>query len=228
MLRRISEPSTHVSIVPAPDRCHEDKKRLLAFQRHDVSLAELESLIDEAKAVVGLDNQAGAFTHDILCIEMSGPSQPHLTLIDLPGLFQASNKAQSDADAEAVTSPILTYMRKRRSKILAVVSPKNDFANQIVSRYARELDPEVNRTLGIITKPDTLHAGSNNEKAFVELAENKMLFFDLVGMSLRIGITTRGIHQRRNVMARSCSSFLKVFGRFCLVGELVSRLLSLG
>jgi GTP-binding protein EngB required for normal cell division len=179
ILRRFSESSTHVSIVPAPDRSEEDKKRLLEFQRHHVSLEEIESLIDEAKAIMRLDNEAGAFTHDVLRIEVSGPSQPHLTLVDLPGLFQASNKAQSDEDAEAVTSLVLTYMRKRRSIILAVVSAKNDFANQIVTRYARDLDPEGNRTLGIITKPDTLHAGSDSEKAFAELTENKDVTFRL-------------------------------------------------
>jgi hypothetical protein len=68
-------------------------------------------------------------------------------------------------------------MGKRRSIILAVVSAKSDFANQIVTRYARELDPEGSRTLGIITKPDTLHAGSESENSFVELAENKDVAF---------------------------------------------------
>ena len=179
ILRRFSENSTHVSIVPAPDRPEEDKKRLLDFQRHHVSLEELESLIEEAKNIMGLDTQASAFTHDVLRVEVSGPSQPHLTLVDLPGLFQASNKTQSDTDAEAVTSLVLSYMRKRRSIVLAVVSAKNDFANQIVTRYARGLDPEGNRTLGIVTKPDTLHAGSDSEKAFVELAENKDVAFRL-------------------------------------------------
>ena len=93
ILRRSSECSTYVSIVPAPDRCEEDKKCLLAFQRRQISFEDLELLIDEAKDIIGLDTQTGAFTHDVLRIEVSGPSQPHLTLINLPGLFQASNKS---------------------------------------------------------------------------------------------------------------------------------------
>jgi hypothetical protein len=60
-----------------------------------------------------------------------------------------------------------------------VVSAKNDYANQIVTKYTRDLDRLGNRTLGIITKPGTLHAGSDSERSFVELAENKDVNFRL-------------------------------------------------
>jgi hypothetical protein len=73
----------------------------------------------------------------------------------------------------------LSYIKKRLGIILAVVSAKNDFANQIVTRYARELNPEGSCTLGIIAKPDTLHAGSDSENSVVELAENKDVAFRL-------------------------------------------------
>ena len=78
ILRRLSEHSAHVAIVPAPDRPEEDKKGLMNFQRHHVNLEELESLIDEAKTMMGLDTQACAFTQDVLRVEVSGPLQPHL------------------------------------------------------------------------------------------------------------------------------------------------------
>ena len=84
---------------------------------------------------------------------------------------------QSDDDAKAVTSLVLSYMRKTRSIVLAVVSAKNDFANQIVTKYAREIDPDDLRTLEIITKPDTLHVGSESEQSFIKLAENKDVQF---------------------------------------------------
>ena len=70
-------------------------------------------------------------------------------------------------------------MRRSRSIILAVISAKNDLANQIVTKHARDLDPLGLRTLGIITKPDTLPAGSDSERAFVELARNKDVNFRL-------------------------------------------------
>jgi hypothetical protein len=72
-------------------------------------------------------------------------------------------------------------MTSSRSIILtlAVVSAKNDYANQIVLKMALEADPRGQRTLGIITKPDTLPAGSESEADFVSLAKNEDVSFDL-------------------------------------------------
>lgn len=70
-------------------------------------------------------------------------------------------------------------MAESRSIILAVVSAKNDYANQIITRLARNVDPLGVRTLGIITKPDTLYVGSDSEKGFVNLAKNEDVIFRL-------------------------------------------------
>lgn len=70
-------------------------------------------------------------------------------------------------------------MRESRSITLAVVSAKNDFANQIVLRLARDADPSGNRTLGVISKPDTLVPGSVSEASFVSLAKNQDVEFRL-------------------------------------------------
>jgi GTPase SAR1 family protein len=180
VLRRGPSISATVTILPNADRSESEKATLQQFQRKIVDLEQFETLVDGAKDAMGLDGKsARVFSNDILRVEVSGPNQPHLTLVDLPGLFQAGNKDQSDADVEVVKSLVLSYMEKERSIILAVVSAKNDFANQIVTKYARELDPEGLRTLGIITKPDTLHAGSNSEAFFVDIAKNKNVKFKL-------------------------------------------------
>ena len=44
---------------------------------------------------------------------------------------------------------------------------------------ARELDPKGTRTLGLITKPDALDAGSDSEAAYLRLAQNKDIMFRL-------------------------------------------------
>jgi hypothetical protein len=48
-----------------------------------------------------------------------------------------------------------------------------------VTRHARAVDPKGLRTLGLITKPDTLDEGSDSERFFVELAQNKDVEFRL-------------------------------------------------
>ena len=179
ILRRGPDINANVSIVPGVDRSGAEKVKLSNFQYQNVKLEQFEAIVGDAKETMGLNGDSRTFSNDILRVEVSGPKQPHLTLVDLPGLFQAGNRVQSDDDATLVRSLVLSYMKTPRSIILAVVSAKNDFANQIVTKYARELDPEGLRTLGIITKPDTLHAGSDSERSYIELAENKDVYFRL-------------------------------------------------
>ncbi len=77
---------------------------------------------------MGLNGNDKVFSTDTFCVEISGPSQPYLTMVDLPGLFLAGNKNQTEEDSKIVESLVLLYMEKPRSIILAVVSTKSDFA----------------------------------------------------------------------------------------------------
>ena len=178
ILRRVETESATVTIVPDPSRSEQEIAVLSAFKAPSTVYEDFGSIIEAAGKAMGL-GPARVFSTDILRVEISGPSQPHLTLVDLPGLFHAGNKAQSEKDADSVKSLVTSYMKKSRSIILAVVSAKNDYANQIVTKYARDFDKDGDRTLGIITKPDTLHAGSDSERQFFELAENKDVSFRL-------------------------------------------------
>ncbi|KAF7959275.1 hypothetical protein EAE96_002789 [Botrytis aclada] len=63
--------------------------------------------------------------------------------------------------------------------IFAVISVTNDATNQPILRKVRNIDPKGDRTLGIITKPNRLPAGSGSESKFLELARNEDVFFKL-------------------------------------------------
>jgi hypothetical protein len=71
------------------------------------------------------------------------------------------------------------YISQPRTICLAVISATNDHANQPILTKVRKYDPDGDRTLGIITKPDRLSAGSGSEKAFISLAQNEDVFFKL-------------------------------------------------
>ena len=179
VLRRDAKSSVHVTILPDVDRPDEEKEELRGFQAPTASLEELPDLVDMAKEKMGLNRNTKAFSRDILRMELSGPDQPHLTLVDLPGLIHAESKQQSAQDVELVASLVRSYIANPRSIVLAVVSAKNDYANQIVTKFAREVDLKGFRTLGIITKPDMLHVGSESEAAYLELARNEDVQFRL-------------------------------------------------
>ncbi|KAK8008296.1 P-loop containing nucleoside triphosphate hydrolase protein, partial [Apiospora marii] len=104
-------------------------------------------------------SDSNAFSNDVLRIEISGPDQPHLTLVDLPGLFQAATADQSAEDAQMVKEMVVSYMKKPRSIILAVVSAANEFPLQQVTQRAREIDPTGTRTLGKFI-PSDIHIGT--------------------------------------------------------------------
>lgn len=89
ILHRSAQEEARVIIVPGSDRAEDDRDQLPKFQQHDVVLDDPLSLVETAKAAMGLDNGTRAFSNDILRVEIAGPTQPHLALVDLPGLFTA-------------------------------------------------------------------------------------------------------------------------------------------
>jgi GTP-binding protein EngB required for normal cell division len=179
VLRRGATARVNISINPGPERSAEERKRLLCFNpTGDIEKHGLGFVVESAKHVMGLSDTK-AFSTDTLRVELCGPTQPHLTMVDLPGLFRAGNIDQSVESAKTVRKMVRSYMKRPRSIILAVVSAKSDFALQEVTELARELDPTGVRTLGLITKPDTLDIGSDSENGFLKLAQNKDVVFRL-------------------------------------------------
>ena len=179
VLRREASTSVKVSIIPGPDRSETEIEQLSDIH-FDLDSADLDvgSIVERAKQAMGLSENR-TFSADTLRVELCGMSQPHLTMVDLPGLFRAGNRDQAVEDAAIVKQMVTSYMKRPRSIILAVVSAKSDFALQEVTELARELDPKGVRTLGLITKPDTLDAGSDSETAYVKLAQNEDVSFGL-------------------------------------------------
>ncbi|KAK5046367.1 hypothetical protein LTR84_008168 [Exophiala bonariae] len=169
ILRRSPTSLVTIAIIPDAKRSRKEKESLTKFQPPTVSLEAFPDIIDAAAKAMGIDGTYKSFSNDVLRVELSGPTQPHLTLVDLPGLYHAGNEHQSWEEAEAIHTLVKSYMKKERSIILAVVSAMNDYSNQIVTEYARMADPKFDRTLGIITKPDTLHSGSSALEAFQSL-----------------------------------------------------------
>lgn len=179
ILRRSPHTDVAVSIIPYTSPGHPKKEVSSAFHEKLDGFEGLADLIESAKVAMGISLKGKGFSKDLLRIEISGPHHPHLTIVDLPGLIHSETKQQSSSDVDLVRDVVQTYMKQPRSIILAVVSAKNDFANQIVLKLARSADPRGKRTMGVITKPDTLVVGSGSEAMYVSLAENNEVEFDL-------------------------------------------------
>ena len=180
VLRKNSEEAAVVSIVPSSKRSEDERKTLSKFEHTLHRFDELPGLVEDAKLAMGLDPSGSGFSADVLRVEISGPTRPHLTVVDLPGLIHAKNDDQEDENVEDVVSELVdSYMRRPRTIILAVVSAQSDRALQAILKRAKAVDPHGKRTMGLITKPDTLYPGSNSETEFVKLARNEMTQFRL-------------------------------------------------
>ena len=177
ILRRSDKLSIAVSIGSGIGRPAEERHK--DFAKRVKSKDEFPAIFESARAAMGLTHSGQAFSDHILRIEIRGPTYPQLTIVDLPGLIHTETKTQTVEDVELVSKLVRDYMINPKSIILAVVSAKNDIANQIVLQKAREIDPEGLRTLGIITKPDQLYPSSHNEESFLELARNEQVKFKL-------------------------------------------------
>ena len=122
---------------------------------------------------VGISHEgANTFSDDVLEIEICGPKQQHLSVIDVPGIFRNTTEGlTTDSDMEVVRNMVTHYMKNIRSIILAVIPANVDIATQEILKMAENCDKNGQRTLGVLTKPDLVDKGA--EPSVVDLVEGK-------------------------------------------------------
>lgn len=112
------------------------------------------------------------FSNDVLRLEISGPDQEHLSVIDVPGIFKSTTEGvTTKADIQLVRNMVKSYMENPRSVMLAVVPASTDLATQEILELAAEADVDGDRTLGVVTKPDLVDKGA--ESGVVDLVEGR-------------------------------------------------------
>ncbi|KAI7859602.1 P-loop containing nucleoside triphosphate hydrolase protein [Circinella umbellata] len=90
-------------------------------------------------------------------LRIYSPNVPDLTLIDLPGYIQISNKNQPESLKTKIEELCEKYIRGPNI-ILAVCAANVDLANSPALRASRKCDPLGLRTIGVITKMDLVPA----------------------------------------------------------------------
>lgn len=124
---------------------------------------------------MGLDSSdpnRKTFSIDVLKIEICGPDQEHLSVIDVPGIFKKTTEGlTTKSDMDMVRNMVSNYMKTPRAVILAVIPANVDIATQEILEMAAECDTEGERTLGVLTKPDLVDPGA--EQHVLNLLEGK-------------------------------------------------------
>lgn len=126
---------------------------------------------------MGLDSagekeEKKTFSEDVLKIEIRGPGQGHLSVIDVPGIFKKTTAGlTTKADMIMVRNMVSSYMKNPRAAILAVIPANVDIATQEILEMAEEHDSRGQRTLGVLTKPDLVDRGA--EQSIMDLVQGR-------------------------------------------------------
>ncbi|RYO88541.1 hypothetical protein DL763_005957 [Monosporascus cannonballus] len=94
-------------------------------------------------------------------LRVYSPNVLTLTLVDLPGLTKVPVGDQPRDIERQIRDMVLKYIQKSNAIILAVTSANTDLANSDGLKLAREVDPEGQRTIGVLTKVDLMDEGTD-------------------------------------------------------------------
>ncbi|XP_064189599.1 dynamin 3a isoform X1 [Anguilla rostrata] len=104
-------------------------------------------------------------------LRVYSPHVLNLTLIDLPGITKVPVGDQP-ADIEyQIRDMIMQFVCRENCLILAVTPANTDLANSDALKLAKDVDPQGQRTIGVITKLDLMDEGTDAR----EVLENKLL-----------------------------------------------------
>ncbi|KAJ6188349.1 hypothetical protein N7519_003257 [Penicillium mononematosum] len=172
--------SISASIIPAFGKPAEHASRLAAWKATHMESLDSESFartMREVHETMGLSRSREeilkpTFTQDVFRLDICGPEEDNLNIIDVPGIFKnTTDGLTTKQDMKMVKDMVLSYMRNPRSIMLTVIPANVDIATQEILEMARECDTEGSRTQGVFTKPDLVDKGA--EDKVIDLVEGK-------------------------------------------------------
>ncbi|KAG0556007.1 hypothetical protein KC19_11G019300 [Ceratodon purpureus] len=131
---------------------HMPKRRFTDFA------AVRKEISDETDRITGRSKQISPVP---IHLSVYSPNVVNLTLIDLPGLTKIAVEGQSDSIVGDIENMVRSYIEKPNCIILAVSPANQDIATSDAIKIAREVDPNGERTFGVLTKLDLMDKGTN-------------------------------------------------------------------
>ncbi|SCO76713.1 related to RBTMx2 protein [Fusarium oxysporum] len=152
-----------IRIIAGPHATEEHRQYVEAFRMSMQSglkfRQDFANILQKANEKMGLraDVSVGngtVFSEDVLKIEVQGPDEDYLTIIDVPGIFRTTTQGTTKDDMVMVKDLVKGYIKDERTIILAVLPSNVDVATQEILELAEDYDKDGIRTLGVLTKPD--------------------------------------------------------------------------
>lgn len=117
-----------------------------------------EEIVKETESKTGRN---GGISPAPINLRIYSPNVLTLTLVDLPGLTKVPVGDQPRDIERQIREMVLKQISKPNAIILAVTAANSDLANSDGLKLAREVDPEGQRTIGVLTKVDLMDEGTD-------------------------------------------------------------------
>lgn len=104
-----------------------------------------------------------------IIVSVYSPKCPDLTVIDLPGIVNNPLEGSDQPkDIDEITWKITKkYCEKENTIMLCVLASGVDITTSEILRYAKKIDPEGKRTMGVLTKLDLMNEGTSAKEALL-------------------------------------------------------------
>lgn len=153
------------SEISEPEQVHQRIRQAQAAVLHYPIVGPDEFLKPDAQL------EGEGFTHNTISVEIDGPNVQSLSFLDLPGII-ARNPEGQPGMVDRVKDLATKYVRKETSLILLVYHCSDDELNQGAAELAKKYDPDEQRTVVVLTKPDLLSGNANPEQNDPEAVEH--------------------------------------------------------
>ncbi|XP_019481583.1 PREDICTED: interferon-induced GTP-binding protein Mx2, partial [Hipposideros armiger] len=147
-------------------RVGEAGRRLVTQQRKGRHFDDIQDI----KAQNIIAGTGIGISHELITLEITSAEVPDLTLIDLPGIARVAVGNQPPDIGLQIKALIKKYIQRQETINLVVVPCNVDIATTEALSMAHEVDPEGDRTIGILTKPDLVDKGT--EKGVLNVVQN--------------------------------------------------------
>lgn len=104
-------------------------------------------------------------------LKIFSPHVLNLTLVDLPGITKVPTGDQPEDVEEQIRSMCHEFIVNPNAIILAVTAANQDLVNSDGLKMARSVDPDGERTIGVLTKVDIMDQGTD----CVEILSNRVV-----------------------------------------------------
>ncbi|XP_054707180.1 dynamin-1-like, partial [Uloborus diversus] len=152
--------------------CNDGEEYAVFLHKENEKFTNFEDVKNEIQRETNRDPGTSGFSSQPISLKIYSPKVLKLTLVDLPGLIKNVVGDQAETSIAEVRNMVLQYIEQPNSLILAVSPANQDIANSDALNIAKEVDPERERTIGVLTKLDLMDDGTNA----CDILENKKIF----------------------------------------------------